>query len=108
MAEKRKRIGLLSIIFMPMVAVFFDILDLIPGINLVAGIGFWIVMTLWLTLLGVSMFSVRRLATAGASIIIGVIPFLSALPQLTLATIAIILMVKSEDSLGIKLPLSKK
>ena len=105
--KRRNRIGLVSMIFMPMVAIFFDLLDIIPGINIVAAFGFWIVMAIWLFIMEVSMLSVRRLATAGVSIAIGIFPFLSALPQLTVAIIVIIGMVKAEDALGIKLPLSK-
>ena len=101
------RVGLATMMFLPMMAVFFDILDLIPGVSVVAAIGYWVVAGIWLFLLGVSPFNVRRIATAGVSVVVGIFPFLSALPQLTIATIITLAMIKSEDKLGIKLPLVK-
>ncbi len=101
---KRNRIGLATIIFMPVVALFFDLLSLlIPG----AGAMGWIVIGIWLLLLGVSPFTIKRLATAGVSALVEIIPILSVLPSVTVGVIVIIGMVKSEDKLGIKLPLVK-
>lgn len=84
-------------IFLPMAALFFDLLSLIPFLNVIVAPIAWITVTLWLYLEGVSPLSGRRLATIGVSFIVGLIPILSMLPEITLAVVAIILMVKLED-----------
>ena len=86
------------------VAVIFDILSLIPLLNILVDIIAWLIFGLWFTLRGISFLNPRRFATFAVSFIVGLIPILSILPELTLAIIATILMVKSEDRLGIKLP----
>lgn len=105
--EKKLRISLASMIFMPTLALVFDLFSLIPLVNLIVTPIAWIIFTIWLSLEGVSPFSGRRAAIAIGSFIIGLIPILSMLPEITVGIISIIFMVKSEDTLGIKLPAPK-
>lgn len=101
--SKRNRTGLATIVCMPPMALFFDLLSIIPFLGSIA----WVTFTIWFYLLGVSPFNVRRLAVIGTSVIIEMFPKLSLIPSVTIGVIAIIVMVKSEDKLGIKLPLAK-
>ena len=101
--KRRNRIGLVSTIFMPVVAIIFDIFSFIPFVGALG----WIVFTIWFFLLGISPFTIKRLATMISSTIIELIPWISLLPSVTIGVIVIIIMIKSEDALGVKLPLSK-
>ncbi|MCC6290669.1 hypothetical protein IT398_01195 [Candidatus Nomurabacteria bacterium] len=105
--EKKTRISLASMIFMPALAFVFDIFSLIPLINLIVAPITWIIFTIWFFLEGVNPFSGRRAAVAIGSFVIGLIPVLSMLPETTIGVVSIIFMVKSEDALGIKVPLTK-
>ena len=105
--EKKSRISLASMIFMPTLALVFDLFSLIPLVNLIVAPIVWIIFTIWLFLEGVNPFSGRRAAVAIGSFIIGLIPVLSMLPEITVGIVSIIFMVKSEDTLGIKLPVPK-
>lgn len=102
-SDKRDRVGLVTIIFMPVIALCFDLIAIIPGTNLLA----WIVLGIWFLLLDVNIFSARNMAATVTSAIIGLVPVLNLLPEITLAVIVIIFMIKSEDKLGIKVPTLK-
>lgn len=78
------------------------------GASILIVIPFWIIMYLWFTLLGISLMNARRLGTAITGSVIEMIPVLNILPGFTVAIIAIIIMIKSEDKLGITLPTSPK
>ena len=105
--EKKPRISLASMILMPAFALTFDLFSLLPFINFIIAPIAWIIFTIWLFLEGVSPFSGRRAAVVMSSFIIGLIPVLSMLPEITVGIISIIFMVKSEDKLGLKLPALK-
>jgi hypothetical protein len=102
--RKPQRIGIVSIIFLIITAIIFDLISLIPFVNIVSGLIAYAVFGIWFYILGVGFMNPKRFATAAVSAVIGFIPFLSMLPELTIAVIVVILMVKSEDTLGIKLP----
>jgi len=101
---KRQRINSVAIIFMVAIAIIFDLISLIPFVNIVSELIAYAIFGLWFYLLGVGFMNPKRFAVAAVSAIIGFIPFLSMLPELTVAVIVVILMVKSEDRLGIKMP----
>jgi hypothetical protein len=97
---KGSRIGIASMVMMPAVALFFDLISFIPFVGALA----WVVFTFWLHLLGVELWSARKFATMGTSTIMELIPVLSVLPTVTIGIIAIIIMVKFEERTGIKIP----
>ncbi|MEK7650794.1 MAG: hypothetical protein AAB364_02930 [Patescibacteria group bacterium] len=102
-AQKRPdRIGLATMIFAPMLALLFDLFSsFIP----IVGSIFWIVFAIWFFILGISPLNLKRLATMLSSVVIELIPLVSILPSITVGVIAIIVMVKLEDKIGLKLPL---
>lgn len=105
MAEgKKRRLSFASVILMPVIAFFFDLVGLIPFVGLFLAPLAWIVFAIWFYLEGVSIFSVRRLVTMLVSMLGEMIPFVGMLPLLTISVLVMISMVKSEDVLGIKLP----
>ncbi len=86
------------------VAVIMDLLNWIPAIgSIVTAIG-WVALNVFFYLKGISVFSGKKLATNLASITIGLIPVLEVLPETTVGIIAIIMFVKAEDKLGVKIP----
>lgn len=100
--KKPERIGLVTMIFAPMLALLFDLLSsFIP----IVGSILWIVFAIWFFILGISPLNLKRLATMLSSVVIELIPLVSILPSITVGVIAIIVMVKLEDKVGIKLPL---
>ena len=99
-----QRINNITAGFMIAVAIVFDLISIIPFINILVDIVAWLVFGFWFALLGVGFINPRRFAVMATSFIVGAIPVVSTLPELTVAIIVTILMVKSEDKLGIKLP----
>jgi hypothetical protein len=105
---KPQRINSLNAGLLILAAIIFDLLSIIPLINVITAFVAWLIFGVWFYLLGVGFMNPKRFATIAVSLIIGVIPVLSVLPELTVAIIAIIIMVKSEDKFGLKIPLSGK
>jgi hypothetical protein len=105
--EQTQRITKTTAAFMIVVAVFFDLLQLLltvlligivlnPAIDVVAFLTFY----LWFKLKGVSLTSSNKQLIATVSgYIVEIIPILNALPGITIATIARIIVVKTEDTL---------
>lgn len=101
---KPRRINSLNAGLLIFVAIIFDLLSIIPFLNVITSFVAWLIFLVWFYILGVGFINPKRFATIAISFIIGVIPILSILPELTIAIIATIIMVKSEDRLGIKIP----
>lgn len=99
--KPRSRIDNTTASFMIVVALIFDLLNWIPFVNIVIAIIAWLIFGLWFYIKGVGFLNPRRLATAAGGFLIEVIPLLAWLPGLTTAIIITIIMVKSEDRLGI-------
>ena len=108
MAKPSPRINTLNAIGLISLAALLDIISLIPLINIAVDLLAMIIFGLWFYLLGVGFINPRRFITALAALIVEFIPILSGLPGFTVAVIATIVMVKSEDRLGFKLPLLGK
>jgi hypothetical protein len=110
--RKTPRINLLNAASLVTFAIFADIvgaiISLIPGVSILVTIVGWLILNLWFTMLGVGFMDGRRIGTMLASIVVEAMPVLNILPGFTVAVIAIIIMVKSEDKLGIKLPIVSK
>jgi hypothetical protein len=92
------------IIFGLIVDIIGALIGWIPGISLLISVIGWSIVNLWLTLLGIGFMNGRRIGTMFTSMIVEAVPVLNILPGFTVAIIAIIIMVKSEEKLGIKLP----
>ncbi len=104
MASQPQRISLLSATGLILTAFILDVGSLIPLVNWITAGMATIIFGIWFYLLGISFINPKLLGSALVSFIIETIPFLSWLPSLTAAVIAVIIIVKSEDRLGIKLP----
>jgi hypothetical protein len=85
-------------------ALFFDLLSIVPVVNWIAAIFAWMTFGLWFLMRGVGFINPKKLATWGVAALIGLIPALSAIPELTLAVAVTIMLVRAEDRLGIPLP----
>lgn len=85
-------------------ALFYDLLSIVPVVNWFVAIFAWLTFALWFMILGVGLISPKKVATWGSSAVIGVIPVLAAIPELTLAVIITVILIRAEDELGIKIP----
>lgn len=108
MDQKPQRINNFQGASLILVAIILDLLSLIPVVNiLVSGLAV-LIFGVWFYMLGVGFINPRRFAAAAMSFLVEIIPFISWLPGITVAVITTIIMVKSEDKLGIKLPVPGK
>lgn len=108
MDHKPQRISNLTGGILVILALVFDFLALVAGIvglNWVVSWLAWLFFLIFFYFKGVSFAQPKRFGALTISLIIGSIPFVGAIiPEITLAVIATIIMVKSEDKLGIKIP----
>lgn len=105
MEEKKKhRMGVGALILLTIIAIICDTIGLIPGVEDIAGTIFWGIAAIYFWASGMGVFNGRRLATMLVSWIIGLIPILQWLPQLSVGIIAIFLMLRAEEKTG--LPIS--
>ena len=107
--EKKERIplwlGACMVIVAACIDAFEAILDVLligevlsPVISVCADVGFWI----WFKIRGVGFTkNPKNFATMGTQAIIGLIPGLDILPELTLGVLTIVLMTRSEDKGGL-------
>lgn len=93
--------------FMLMLATagFYDLLSIIPVVNWFVAIFAWMTFGLWFAISGVGFINPKKLAVWATSALIGIIPALSAVPELTAAIILTVLIVRTEEKLGFKLPM---
>ncbi|MBA3551212.1 hypothetical protein H0W32_03330 [Patescibacteria group bacterium] len=99
MYTPRNRISQKQAVALIIVALIFDILSLIPVVNWIVWILNWLTFPLWFKLHGVSYIHGKRLALAGLSSIIEIIPFLSILPGYTVSMILMVRNVRHEDKI---------
>ncbi len=102
--KPQSRIDNITAGFMIAVAIIFDLLSLIPFVNIVVDVAAVLLYGIWFAIKGVGFINPRRFATMMVTVIIEAIPAISFLPGFTIAIIVTILMIKSEDRLGISLP----
>ncbi len=112
--EKKERISSIEAMLMIGVALVIDLVQaflefilvgivLNPFISIFAALTFWF----WFHAKGVSFMSGKKIATSSVSALIEIFPILGGLPALTVGVLAMVSIVKTEDKLGIKLPLQK-
>jgi len=95
--EKKNRITFGTFLLMIIAAAFFDILDLIPLLNIVVDVAATAAFMFWFTLQGVSPISPKRLITTGAASISQFFPLVSSLPLWIGYVIVMCLMTVAED-----------
>lgn len=95
--------GIGALIVLGGIALVLDIVGLIPGVEDIAGTIFWAVAAVYFWIAGMGVFNGKRLATILVSWIIGLVPFLQWLPQLTAGIIAIFFMLRAEEKTGISI-----
>lgn len=108
MSKGISRISTMATIFLIIGAVIVDIINIFPAVGSITTAIGWFIFNLYFYFAGISVFSGKKLAVNLGAIIIGLIPFLEVLPETTVGIISIIVFVKAEDKLGLKLPLSGK
>lgn len=82
---------------MMLTAGFFDLIGAVPFLNIPVDIIGWLIIWLWFVKLGISWKSPKRLAAPAISILIEIIPVLSAVPSFLLAVGASIGIITYED-----------
>lgn len=101
------RIDTTTAVFMVIVAVFFDLISIIPGLNIVSLIFGNGILGFWLFTKGVGLMSGKKIATWGIETLVEAIPALSAFPSITIGVIVIVAITRTEDATGIN-PLDVK
>jgi len=101
---KKQRIENVPAVFLVIGAIVVDLFNWIPGVGSVVTAIAWFIFNLYFYFKGISIFSGKKLAANLGAIIVGLIPFLDVLPETLVGMIAIIMYVRAEDKLGIKIP----
>lgn len=114
-AQKRDRLGIIhpplmagAALLLDLAQAFMQIFHFIPAVgNLLALVSGWLITMmgfliffLWFLLLGIPLlgFNPSKGLVYGGALVTEAIPFLNALPALTLAVLTIIVIVKREDA----------
>lgn len=107
--DKKNRIGNYAIVLITALAGLADLLTLIPGVGDVLGWLSWIMFAIIFWIKGLGFFSPKKLAISIVSVVTELVPGVQALPTITAGVIAILVMTRAEDKLGISLnPMQKK
>lgn len=97
MPTPRKRISNFQAVALISLSVVFDLLSLIPIVDWIVLILYWIIFPIWFKLLGISLLQARKMGSLMVTSVIEAIPFVSMLPGFTVSTILIIKNVRKED-----------
>lgn len=92
-----RRLGNHTIALMMLTAGFFDLIGAIPFLNIPMSIIGWLIFGLWFIKLGISWQSPKKLAAPAASMLIEIIPVLSAIPSFIFAIGTNIAIITYED-----------
>jgi len=106
--KKEPRVSAVSATLMICTAIIFDLVSLIPLINIITGALALLTFGMWFIIKDVSLVSPSRLTTGLLAGIIEVYPVLSMLPATTIGVIIVIISSRFEDKTGVKVPLSAK
>jgi hypothetical protein len=99
--EKKHRIGNGEIVMLLVFALIFDLISLIPFVNIAVVIVAQSLMALFFSMHGVNVLSKRRAIPYILGWIIEIIPAISAIPAITIETIIMIVLTRIEDKTGI-------
>lgn len=95
------KISNLSAIILIFIAVLADLATLIPFVGDVVGPVFWIGINIYFWTVGMGIINGKKIATSAISLIAEIIPGIQALPSITVAVVAIIIMTRLEEKTGI-------
>ncbi|HEY4478698.1 MAG TPA: hypothetical protein VI775_02550 [Candidatus Paceibacterota bacterium] len=98
-SQKKHRIGGFAIVLLLLLSITADFISVIPFIGDI----FWAFMAFYLWRTGHGLLNMRRLIPAMTSIVIEMLPFLSALPSIVAGTMIIIGFSRIEEKTGISL-----
>ena len=101
--QSKYRLDFSTLLQLGLAAGFIDLIGLIPVVEDLLIIPYWIYVTLTLRKHGVSVFNARKLVTMAVSIVVGMVPALQALPEALLGIAAVAIIVYAEDISGIKI-----
>ncbi len=103
------RVGMASSIVFIVIAAFFDLLSVIPLIGGAFGFIFWVIFGIFLYTKGIKMWDGKKMAVSAISFLAELFPFVQTLPTLIAGSIAILLMIRIEDKIGVSIsnPLRK-
>jgi hypothetical protein len=106
MAEEepqKTKLDWLTIALLVTIALLFDLLSVVPFLNIITNFIAWFTLGALFWFLGIG-FNFRKLIAPVISFVIEFIPLVSLIPSITLAVIITTLVVKSEERLGLKIP----
>jgi hypothetical protein len=83
-----------------------DLLSLIPFVGDISGPVFWVCASVYLWKIGCGFVNAKRLATGAISTIAEMIPAIQAFPMTLAGIIIVIVMVRTEDKLGMSKTIS--
>lgn len=78
-------------------ALFFDVLSVIPIVNFFSSFFAFMTFSVWFMIKGVGLINPKKLATPVISVIIELIPAVSAIPSITLTILVTISIIKKEE-----------
>jgi hypothetical protein len=103
-ANDNYRIDKQTAISMVVVAILFDLISIVPGLNVVSLVLGNLTFGLWFKMKGVGLIGKKKIATWGGEGIIEAIPALSALPGITVGVILMLVITRTEDATVITVP----
>ncbi|MEY2664403.1 MAG: hypothetical protein RIT04_211 [Candidatus Parcubacteria bacterium] len=101
--RKKYRLDVGNMVLLVMAALASDILGVIPIVESFLTPAFLVGSIVYLNKKGVSVWNIRRLFVELIELVSGMVPFLQALPQLTIGMILVLALVRLEDMSGLKL-----
>lgn len=94
----RNRFNTIEKIIMVFLALFFDLLSIIPFLNILINVLAWFIFSLWFTINGLPPNSYYKVTgTAVLAFVIGLVPFVSILPEITTSIVVILTIIHMED-----------
>lgn len=107
-SEKKERINTTNASLMIGTALILDVISAAPIVGqIVADVGSFVIFLIWFLILGLPLLSPKKITVYAVSFVVSIVPVLSALPEITLAIVAFILITRAEDKLGVQV-LSRK
>ncbi len=101
--KSKKHIGAAAIAVLVVLAIIADLIGLIPFVEDFAIVVYWFIVAVYLWYKGYGFVNSRRIAVMVIDVVIGMIPGVQALPQITAGIIAVIVMIRIEEKTGISI-----
>ncbi len=84
---------------MLLIAAVFDLISLIPIVNMISSIIAWLIFSTWFYFLGAGLLNPKKFATVSVSFLAELIPFISMLPLTTLG-VGVLIFLQNHPVLG--------